>query len=141
MACDSKWLSNRWPRCRPRRESMDAPTFDRWTVAMARRPTRRTALRLLAGSLIRRLTPQGVTEPARAAQRLDSDNDGLYDDDETDVYGTRPDVADTDGDGVGDGEEIYNRDQGFDTPYNDPLTDGAGHCPGLTSCFGMCTDV
>jgi hypothetical protein len=106
---------------------------------MTRRRTRRTALRLLAGSLIGGLL---TTKPSRAAQgRPDRDNDGLYDDDETNVYGTRPDVADTDGDGVDDGEEIYNRDQGFDTPYNDPLTDGAGHCPGLTICFGMCTDV
>jgi hypothetical protein len=117
-------------------------TFDRWTLAVTRRPTRRTALRLLAGSLLSGLLSQRVPEATRAAQRRpDSDNDGLYDDDETNVYGTRPDIADTDGDGVDDGEEIYNRDQGFDTPFNDPLTDGAGHCPGLTSCFGMCTDV
>jgi hypothetical protein len=41
------------------------------------------------------------------AERLDSDGDGLYDDDETNVYGTDPGGYDTDGDGVGDGEEVY----------------------------------
>jgi len=42
-----------------------------------------------------------------AAQRLDSDGDGLYDDDEAFVYGTDPFGYDSDGDGVGDGEEVY----------------------------------
>ncbi len=39
--------------------------------------------------------------------RPDGDNDGLFDDDEVDIYGTNPTVADTDGDGSSDGEEIY----------------------------------
>ena len=39
---------------------------------------------------------------------LDSDGDGLFDTDETQVYGTNPYVYDTDGDGIGDGTEIYN---------------------------------
>jgi thrombospondin type 3 repeat protein len=39
---------------------------------------------------------------------VDSDNDGLLDTDETQVYGTNPWVYDTDGDGVGDGQEVYN---------------------------------
>jgi hypothetical protein len=46
--------------------------------------------------------------PAPAAARPDADDDGLYDDDETDVYGTDPHKADTDGDGVGDGQEVEN---------------------------------
>jgi hypothetical protein len=41
------------------------------------------------------------------AERPDRDGDGLYDDDETDVYFTDPDVYDSDGDGSGDGEEVY----------------------------------
>jgi hypothetical protein len=48
-----------------------------------------------------------LTANAAPAQ-VDSDGDGLYDLDETSVYGTDPNVFDTDGDGTGDGEEIYN---------------------------------
>ncbi|MCO5216690.1 MAG: hypothetical protein M9950_11145 [Thermomicrobiales bacterium] len=33
--------------------------------------------------------------------------DGLYDDDETDVYQTDPFLWDTDGDGVDDGQEVF----------------------------------
>jgi uncharacterized protein YkwD len=44
-----------------------------------------------------------------AAARPDGDNDGLFDDDETNVYGTDPKVADTDKDGVADGEEVFNK--------------------------------
>ena len=83
---------------------MDAQTFDRWTVALARHPTRRTALRLLAvGALAGLVSPR----LARAAMQADRDGDGLYDDDETTVYGTNPDAFDSDGDGSGDGEEVY----------------------------------
>jgi hypothetical protein len=39
---------------------------------------------------------------------IDSDGDGLYDADETSVYGTSASVFDSDGDGVGDGQEVYN---------------------------------
>jgi hypothetical protein len=39
---------------------------------------------------------------------VDSDGDGLFDTDETSVYGTNPSVYDTDGDGVSDGAEVYN---------------------------------
>jgi hypothetical protein len=42
-----------------------------------------------------------------ASARTDSDGDGLYNDDETSVYHTNPNVADTDGDGSSDGEEVY----------------------------------
>jgi hypothetical protein len=40
-------------------------------------------------------------------QRPDRDGDGLFDDDETDVYGTDPDNPDTDGDDVDDGKEVW----------------------------------
>jgi hypothetical protein len=39
---------------------------------------------------------------------IDSDGDGLFDTDETSVYGTSASVFDSDGDGVGDGQEVYN---------------------------------
>jgi hypothetical protein len=45
--------------------------------------------------------------PAAPGDRPDADKDGLFDDDETNVYGTNPAVADTDGDGTSDGEEVY----------------------------------
>jgi hypothetical protein len=108
---------------------MDGQTFDRWTVAIARPPTRRAALRLLAGGVL-----AGLLSPrlARAALQADRDGDGLFDVDEEQVYFTNPDLFDTDGDGTGDGEEIYNRDQGLGGP-SDPLTpDGGGGAP--TTC-------
>lgn len=57
----------------------------------------------------------------------DSDGDGLYDADETGVYGTSAYVYDTDGDGVGDGEEVYYG--------SDPRTAG-----GSTSTSGIDSD-
>jgi hypothetical protein len=44
-----------------------------------------------------------------APQRPDGDSDGLFDDDETNVYRTDPGRPDTDLDGVSDGEEVYNK--------------------------------
>lgn len=83
---------------------MDPRTFDRWTTAFAYRPSRRAALRLLAaGAMAGLFSPRLV----RAAMQADRDGDGLFDADETGVYGTNPDVYDTDGDGSGDGEEVY----------------------------------
>lgn len=41
----------------------------------------------------------------------DSDGDGLLDSEETAIYGTNPQAADTDGDGYSDGQEVQN---GFD---------------------------
>lgn len=48
-------------------------------------------------------------------ERPDRDRDGLYDDDETDVYATDPDNPDTDGDGNDDGLEVFDG-----TDPNDP---------------------
>jgi hypothetical protein len=45
---------------------------------------------------------------------VDSDGDGLTDDEETDVYHTDPHNPDTDGDGLGDGQEVH-------TTHTDPL--------------------
>jgi hypothetical protein len=38
--------------------------------------------------------------------KIDTDGDGLFDEDEIKIYGTNPLVADTDGDGLSDGAEI-----------------------------------
>jgi hypothetical protein len=109
---------------------MDHQTFDRLVAAAARRPTRRTALRLLAAGALGTLLPGGAAR-VLAAQRSDRDGDGLFDDDEVQVYGTNPDVYDTDGDGSGDGEEVY-----YGT---DPLDGGAGQ-PAPTVCNGIGAD-
>jgi lipoprotein-anchoring transpeptidase ErfK/SrfK len=42
------------------------------------------------------------------AESIDQDKDGLADEQEVAIYGTDPTVADTDGDGFADGEEITN---------------------------------
>ena len=41
------------------------------------------------------------------AERPDGDNDGLFDDDESEVYFTDPADPDTDNDGPDDGQEVY----------------------------------
>lgn len=46
------------------------------------------------------------TESGLISQDIDSDGDGLSDDDENNTYFTRPDAADSDSDGIGDWEEI-----------------------------------
>jgi hypothetical protein len=48
--------------------------------------------------------PPPLPPPGRPNDR---DSDGLFDADETDVYGTNPDIADTDGDGPDDGQEVF----------------------------------
>ena len=45
-------------------------------------------------------------DPSDDGQLLDSDNDGLTDADEEDIYGTDPNDPDTDNGGVPDGEEV-----------------------------------
>jgi hypothetical protein len=95
---------------------MDSKAFDRLVADAARRPTRRTALRLLTAGLLAGLVPVRAR-----AQGADRDNDGLLDDDEVNVYGTLPDNPDTDGDNVGDGQEICNRDGTDPANCSDPV--------------------
>ena len=64
--------------------------------------------------------PRTIRKPAPRPRRTDtnrpdSDNNGLFDDDETDVYFTDPDDPDTDGDGSDDGQEVFDG-----TDPNDP---------------------
>lgn len=48
------------------------------------------------------------TPGGNATAALDSDGDGLSNADEINIYGTDPNKFDTDGDGVGDGQEVFN---------------------------------
>ncbi len=63
---------------------------------------------------------------------VDTDRDGLSDDEEATTYNTDPLVADTDGDGLSDGEEVNDTE-------TDPLladTDGDGNDDGVEQRFG-----
>ena len=122
---------------------MDPRAFDRWTVAIAHPPTRRGALRLLAGGVL-----AGLVSPrlARAAMQADRDGDGLFDDDETGVYGTNPDLFDTDGDGVGDGEEVYVGTDPLSPDLGDATLTGETHAevacdPSLVNCGRQCVNL
>jgi hypothetical protein len=86
---------------------MDPRSFDHMIASVAHQRSRRAALRFLAAGLFGGVLAQRGSSFARAAQRADTDGDGLYDDDEVNLYGTDPFNYDTDFDGVGDGEEIY----------------------------------
>ena len=127
---------------------MDTTRFDALTRALAVPTRRRAALGLLGAGILGGLLP---ARAGRAAQRPDRDFDGLFDDDEVDVYGTHPDVFDTDGDGDGDGLEVYNGTDPLAAPGGTglpaagglnqrPAVDG-GCAPGLTQCSGFCVDV
>lgn len=109
--------------------------FDRWTVAITRRPTVALPSAYWPVACSAGCSPS-TGALVRAAQRPDRDDDGLYDDDETDVYFTDPDVYDTDGDGVGDGEEVY---LGTDPRVNENAP--VGCAGGLTDCGGVYVDT
>ncbi|MFA4937441.1 MAG: L,D-transpeptidase family protein [Patescibacteria group bacterium] len=49
-----------------------------------------------------------ISTAVKAADKVDSDNDGLSDEQETLIYATNPQNADTDSDGYLDGEEVAN---------------------------------
>ncbi len=115
---------------------MDDTRFDNLTKRFANPTTRRAALRLLAGGLLAALVPASA---ARAAQRADTDGDGLFDDDETNLYGTDPTVFDTDCDGVGDGEEDF---LGTDPLDGDCGAAAPAPCPaGQFDCGAGCVDL
>ena len=94
---------------------------------------------LAAAALAALLAGAGAAAlPAAAAAQADGDGDGLYDDDEWGVYGTDPYAWDSDGDGAGDGEEVYygtdplaydggEVEAGFEVA---PEGDSAGQCAG-----------
>ena len=67
----------------------------------------------------------GLTVTGKSG-KTDTDRDGLWDEDEEDIYGTDPENPDTDGDGLKDGEEVksYNTDPKNPDSDGDGLTDG-----------------
>lgn len=54
--------------------------------------------------------------------KTDTDRDGLWDEDEENIYGTDPENPDTDGDGLKDGEEV----KSYKTDPKNPDSDGDG---------------
>jgi hypothetical protein len=84
---------------------MEAQSYDRPTSATAQRRNPHLVLRILGCGALAAMLSVGAVGIASA--RTDSDGDGLYNDDETSVYHTNPNIADTDGDGSSDGEEVY----------------------------------
>lgn len=68
----------------------------------------------------------GVDDGGVVTPPLDSDGDGLSDDDERNIYGTDPHNPDTDGDGLSDGDEvrIYHTNPLRKDTDCDGLTDG-----------------
>jgi hypothetical protein len=69
---------------------------------------------------------QGEFRAQLDAQAWDQDGDGLRDGLEVQLHGTRPTSADTDSDGVGDGEEVMPGSDGYLTDPLNPDTDGDG---------------
>jgi hypothetical protein len=69
-----------------------------------------------------------ATEPTPAStETVDTDQDGITDADESSLYGTDPTIADTDGDGVLDGQEVAN---GTDPLTADQSVEPAGDADG-----------
>ncbi|MCD4762994.1 MAG: hypothetical protein K8R28_03105, partial [Desulfobacterales bacterium] len=76
---------------------------------------------------------------------IDTDKDGLMDDDEINIYGTDPNNPDTDGDGINDGDEVefwgydWNMDFDNDGTINllDPDSDNDGFSDGTEKDEGF----
>jgi hypothetical protein len=106
-------------------------------------PTRTTAHRRRSGQRRQRQEVDAGTKPldhashlgaandqapqGQQANRSDTDNDGLFNDDEIHVYGTNPNKADTDGDGRDDGQEVFDK-----TDPNNPFD-----CTGSDDCCSV----
>jgi hypothetical protein len=81
-----------------------------------------------------------IIPPPPPPTPVDTDGDGLFDDDETDIYGTDPNNSDTDGDGMNDGDELafwgdnWSDDSDNDGMVNlvDPDSDNDGYNDGTS---------
>ncbi len=79
--------------------------------------------------------------PGQPAPQVDSDGDGLSNHDEVQLYGLNAFDNDTDDDGLGDGDELYNR-YGYSYPnLYDSDYDGLSDLEEIACLFGYCTSA
>ena len=105
---------------------------------------------LLAASAITTLAPAAGAQdtgvdanlvPGQPAPQVDSDGDGISNQAEVQLYGLDAFDNDTDDDGLGDGDELYNR-YGYSYPnLYDSDYDGLSDLEEVACLFGYCTSA
>lgn len=104
---------------------------------------------LLGAVALSTLTPLAGAEdtananlvPGQPAPALDSDSDGITNEAEVKTYGLNPFDNDTDDDGLGDGDELYNR-YGYSYPnLYDSDFDGLSDLEEIVGLFGYYTSA
>jgi hypothetical protein len=79
--------------------------------------------------------------PGQPAPTVDSDGDGISNQAEVQIYGLNAFDNDTDDDGLGDGDELYNR-YGYSYPnLYDSDYDGLSDLEEIACLFGYCTSA
>lgn len=79
--------------------------------------------------------------PGQPAPTVDSDGDGISNQDEVQIYGLNAFDNDTDDDGLGDGDELYNR-YGYSYPnLADSDYDGLSDLEEIVGLFGYVTSA
>jgi hypothetical protein len=129
---------------------MDTPAL-RFRLGLPRRVTVARALGtlLLAASAITTLAPAAGAQdgvdanlvPGQPVPQVDSDGDGITNQAEVQLYGLNAFDNDTDDDGLGDGDELYNR-YGYSYPnLYDSDYDGLSDLEEVACLFGYCTSA
>ncbi len=105
---------------------------------------------LLVGGAIAAMAPAAEAQddgvnanlvPGQPAPQADSDGDGISNHDEVQLYGLNAFDNDTDDDGLGDGDELYNR-YGYSYPnLYDSDYDGLSDLEEIACLFGYCTSA
>ena len=104
---------------------------------------------LLGAVALSTLTPLADAEdtananlvPGQPAPAVDSDGDGISNDAEINIYGLNAFDNDTDDDGLGDGDELYDR-YGYSYPnLYDSDFDGLSDTEEIACLFGYCTSA